>query len=96
MRSKRSWGQLLRNILTSIVYSVDLEVWNKLAEQARIKRTASKFTHDFDCDWQRLNAFSHCVTLTLVLLPQIISYSDNNRFLLLWNISVQVCFMYTS
>ncbi len=31
---------------------------------------------DFDCDWQRVNAFSNCVTLIRVLLSQIISYSD--------------------
>ena len=37
---------------------------------------ASKCARDFDCDWQRVNAFSHCVSLTRVLLPQIISYSD--------------------
>ena len=55
--------------------SVDSEVWNKLAKRARIKRIASKCACDFDCAWQRANAFSHCVTLTRVLLPQI-SYSD--------------------
>ncbi len=27
-------------------------------------------------EWQRVNAFSHCVTLIRVLLSQIISYSD--------------------
>ena len=57
------------------VYSVDLEVWSKLAKRTRIKRIASKSVRDFDCDWQRVNKFSHCVTLTLVLLSQIISYS---------------------
>ena len=31
---------------------------------------------NFDCDWQRVNVFSHCVTLIRVLLSQIISYSD--------------------
>ena len=30
----------------------------------------------FDCAWQRVNAFSHCVTLIRVLLSQMISYSD--------------------
>ena len=39
-------------------------------------RIVSKFARDFDCDWQRVNAFSHCVTLTRVLLLQINSYSD--------------------
>ncbi len=40
-------------------------------------RIASKCVHDFDCDWQRVNAFSHCITLIIpVLLSQIISYSD--------------------
>ena len=57
------------------VCSVDFEVWSKLAKHARINLIASKFVHDFDCDWQRVNAFSHCVTLTRVLLLQIISYS---------------------
>ena len=36
----------------------------------------SNFARDCECDLQRVNAFSHCVTLTHVLLPQIISYSD--------------------
>ncbi len=60
------------------VHSVDLEVWSKLAKRARIKRIASKFARDFECDLQRVNAFSHCVTLTSVLhvLPQVISCSD--------------------
>ncbi len=39
-------------------------------------RIASKCACDFDCDWQRVNAFSPCVTLIRVLLSQIISYSD--------------------
>ena len=59
-----------------LLYFVDLEAWSKLAERARVKRTASKCSRDFDCNWQRLNAFSHCVTLTRVLLLQIISYLD--------------------
>ncbi len=58
------------------IYSVDLEVWSNLAKRALIKCTASKCARDFDCDWQRVNAFSHCVTLTRIPLPQIISYSD--------------------
>ncbi len=37
---------------------------------------ASKCAHDFDCDWQRVNTFSHCVPLIRVLLSQIISYLD--------------------
>ena len=59
-----------------ILYSVDCEVWSKLAERAHIKRTASKCALEFDCDWEVVNVFSHCVTLTCVLLQQIISYSD--------------------
>ena len=55
------------------LYSVDLEEWSTLAKHARIKRIASKFVHDFDCNWQRVYAFSHCITLTRVLLLQIIS-----------------------
>ncbi len=54
----------------------------KLAKRARIKPIASKFTHDFDCDWQRVNMFSRCVTLTHILLPQIISYSDTKVLVL--------------
>ncbi len=61
--------------MSFVIYSVDLEVYSKLAKRACIKRIASKFAHNFDCDWQRVNAFSHCVTLTHVLLPQIICYS---------------------
>ena len=64
------------------IYSVDLEVWSKLAERARIKRTASKCAHDFDCDWECVNAFSHCVPLTRILLPQIICYSDTEVLVL--------------
>ncbi len=64
------------------IYSVDLEVWSKLAERARIKRTASKCAHDFDCDWECVNAFSHCGTLTRVLLLQIISCSDTKVLIL--------------
>ena len=58
------------------LYSVDLEVWSKPAKRARFKRIASKCAHNFDCDWQRVNIFSQFVTLTRVVLPQIISYSD--------------------
>ncbi len=58
------------------LYCVDLEVWSKLAKCVRIMRIASKCARDFDCDWQRVNAFSHCVTLIRVLPSQIISYSD--------------------
>ena len=64
---------------TQQLHSVDLEVWSKLAKRALIKLLASKFTRDFDCDWQRINVFSYCVTLTRVLLPQIISYSIYKR-----------------
>ncbi len=39
-------------------------------------RIASICECDFDCDWQRLNVFPHCVTLIRSLLSQIISYSD--------------------
>ncbi len=60
----------------ALLYCVDLEVWSKRAKCVRIMRTASKFVRDFDCDWQRVNAFSHCVSLIRVLISQIISYSD--------------------
>ncbi len=67
---------------STILYSVDLEVWSKLAKHACIKRIASKYMRYFDCNWQRVNAFSRRITLTLVLLPQIISYSaTKGRFL---------------
>ncbi len=40
---------------------------------------------DFDCNWQHVKAFSHCVTLTRVLLPQIISYLEvNNCSSVIW------------
>ena len=61
---------------TAQLHSVDLEIWSKLAEHAHIKRTASKYARNFDCDWERVNVFSSCVTLRRILLPQIISYSD--------------------
>ena len=64
-------------ILTgSLLHSVDLGVWSRLAKRVCIKRNASKFVRDFECDLQRVNLFFHCVTLTRILLPQIISYSD--------------------
>ena len=78
---------VLRQILTlmhlkQIVYSVDLEVWSKPAKRTRnIKHIASKSAHNFDCDWQRVNTFSHCITLKRVLLSQIISYSDTKELL---------------
>ncbi len=52
------------------------EVWSKLAKRARIKHIAPKCARNFDCACQRAKAFSHCVTLTCILLSQIISYSD--------------------
>ncbi len=61
---------------TCLLYCVDLEVWSKLAKCVRIMHIASIGVHDFDCEWQRVNAFSHCVTSIRVLLSQIISYSD--------------------
>ena len=47
-----------------------------LLSAPRIKRIASKFACNFDCDWQCASAFFHSVTVTHVLLSQIISYSD--------------------
>ena len=58
------------------LYCVDLEVWSKLAKCVRIMGIVSKCARDFDCDWQPVNALSHCVTLIHILLLQIISYSD--------------------
>ena len=57
------------------LYPVDLEVWSKPNQRARIKRIASKFARDFDCDLQCVSVISHSVTLTHVLLSQILSYS---------------------
>ena len=48
----------------------------KLAERAPIKCVVLTCAHDFDCDWQRVNTFFHRVTLTRILLLQIISYSE--------------------
>ncbi len=62
--------------LILMLYCVDLEVWSKLAKCVRIMRIASKCVHHFDCDWQRVNAFSHCIILIRPLFLQIISYSD--------------------
>ena len=66
----------LKSLQNYKLHSADLEVWSKLAERTRIKHSASKWARDFDCNWERVNAFSHCVTLRHVLLLQIISYSD--------------------
>ena len=55
----------------------------KLAKHALIKRITSKCVCDFACDWQRVNMFSHCVTLACILLPQILSYSDTKVLVLL-------------
>ncbi len=63
--------------LIHFIYTVlTLKYGVKLAKCVCIMRIASKCTRDFDCDWERVNAFSHCVTLIRVLLSQIISYSD--------------------
>ncbi len=56
--------------------------WSKLAKCVCIMCIASKCARDFDCDWQRVNTFSHCVTLICVLLSQIISYSDTKVLVL--------------
>ena len=77
-----------------ILYSVDLEVWSKLAKHARIKGIASKLAHDFECNLQRVNALSHCITLTRVLLLQIISYSDTKVSVLLVMECKRVCVIY--
>ena len=42
-------------ILSDWIYSVDFEVWSKLAQPTRIKRIVSKFARDFD--WQHVSAF---------------------------------------
>ncbi len=57
-----------------------LKYEEKLAKRARIKLTASNL-RDFECGLQRANAFVQIQT---------------GQFLLLWNVSVQVWFMYTS
>ncbi len=41
---------------------------------APVSSVLHKNVCDFDCDWQHLNVFSHCLTLTRVL--QMISYPD--------------------
>ena len=74
-KDKNSGGFKHVYVLQVRLYPVDLEVWSKLAQRARIKRIASTFARDFDCDWQCVSAISHSVTLTRVLLSQIISYS---------------------
>ena len=40
-------------------------------------RIASKCAHDFDCGWQLVNVFSHCVTLILELAQFPHSLSQN-------------------
>ncbi len=63
------------------LYSVDLEVWSKLAKHA-LTLCIKHIAHDFDCDWERLNMFSHYVNPTRFLLLQIISYSDTKVLVL--------------
>ncbi len=58
------------------IYCVDLQVWSKFAKCVCLMCITSKCARHFYCDWQRVNMFSHCVTLTHILLSQIISYSD--------------------
>ena len=72
----QSFIPFLARLWNSLLYSVDLKVWSKPTKRAQIKCIASKCVHDFDCDCQHASASSHCVTLTRVLLWQIISYSD--------------------
>ena len=73
------------------IYSVDLEVWSKLAKRARIKHIASKFAHDFECDLQRVNAFSHCILWHLFYFRKwSLAQLQKCWFLLLWNVSVQM------
>ena len=75
------------------LYYVDLEVWSKLAKHARIMHSASKRTHDFDCDWQRVNAFSHALLWYTFYFHQYLIQMQKCWFLLLWNISVQVWYV---
>ncbi len=76
-RRRRSFLLIFTNSYVFNTYTVlTLEVWSKLAKCVGIMSIASKCAHDFDCDWQRVKAFSHCVTLIRFLLSQIISYSD--------------------
>ena len=81
--------------LSRINAYVDLEVWYKLAQGTRIKRIASKFVPDFDCDWQRVSAFSqallwHAFSTHKLSLTQI----QKGRFLLLWNASGRASVIY--
>ena len=57
-------------------YSVDLEVWSKY------QAYCVKIGRDFNGDLQRVNSFSHCVTLAHILLPHIISYSETKMLVL--------------
>ncbi len=108
---KPLWGQVMQRnacdasrkvLLCNSLYPVDLEVWSKLVQCARIKRIASKFARNFDCDWQHVSAFSHSITLTRRYTP-----STFANYLLLWYkragscfygmwVCVQVWFMYRS
>ncbi len=44
----------LQLVVAPYVYSVDFEVWSKLAKHARIKRIASTFVRAFECALQRV------------------------------------------
>ena len=54
----------------------------KLVKRTLVGRVASKCTHDFDCDLQCENVFFHCVNLTRVLFPQVVSYLDEKVLIL--------------
>ena len=79
-------------------YPVDIEVWSKLAQRARIKRIASKFARDFDCNWQRVSAIPiallwHTFYFRKLSLTQL----QKGWFLLLWNVRmIASWFMYRS
>ncbi len=74
------------------IYTVDLEVWSKLAQRARIKRIASKFVRNFDCGWQLVRAVFHSVTDTqehaFYFRKLSLTLTQKGRFLFLWNVSV--------
>ena len=64
------------NILLTLKYEVNL------LNVPLSSVIAAKCGYNFDCDWQCVNMFYHCVTLIRVLLSQIIFYSDTKALVL--------------
>ncbi len=84
-------------LLYSIRYIyVDIEIWSKLAKHSLIKRIASKWVHDFDCDCQHVNAFSIALLWHMFYFHKLISYSDAKVPVLMEGKHASVIYVYKS